>query len=99
MRRFGPELLPSDVRERLTAPSSAAAVVPSTEVDRTRWVLLCLGAADEWSFLDFARSLLSRALRSSFCTLPWERAMKCGLDLCSASCQKQTDHSWSPQNL
>lgn len=60
--------------------------VPFREVDRTRWALLCLGAApDRGPVGPVFFPLLARALRSSSCTRPWERRMRSGLALRSDS--------------
>lgn len=64
-------------------------IVPFTVVDRVVWALFCLTAAPDCGSLTVASSLLPCVLRSSSCTLFWERLMKSGLDLCSASCQNQ----------
>lgn len=65
----------------------AASALPFREVDPVLRALLCLGAFSNCGPTEFDSFLLSCAFRSSSRTLPWERLMKSGLDLCNASCQ------------
>lgn len=70
----------------------AAGTVPLRGVGLALWTLLCLlclRAASDRGSTESASALLSHFLRSSSRTLHWERLMKSGLDLCSASCQNQ----------
>lgn len=67
----------------------AVGTIPFREVDRALWTLLWPRAASECGSTKSGRSLLFCVLCSSSLSLPWERLMKSGLDLWSASCQNQ----------
>lgn len=76
----------------------AAGTLPFERAERPLRIVLGLRAALERGFDEAARSRLCCFRRSSSRTLHWERLMKSGLDLRSASCQKHKTYCALWQN-